>query len=253
MMRSCGCNETAFWRHLADLAKIKSNQIRKLNVVSKSNSRSRASIGRLRSIALGSIFLIGLALIAAPYLNRDALPFYSLSAESYGRFWPYATSMFPHILVGTIAIILGPLQFIGVIRRRYPKFHRFIGYTYLGAIIVGSISAFNMSFHIELTRTVGFAVGLFCLAVCWLATGLLAYWAIIKKNVALHQQLLAQNYALTFSFALTRWFWDLDISFIQNMGVMRYITMGWVGWVMPFALTGFYFQIRAIANTQNSS
>jgi len=195
-------------------------------------------------VVLGCLALAGLLFIAAPFFLRDAVPFFSVSEAEYKRFWPYAPSIFLHVVAGTLAMFLGPLQFIGSIRRRYPTVHRVTGYIYLGAITIGSLSAFQMSFHIELTRTVGFAVGLFCLAVCWLVSGVLAYYAIMKRNILLHQQLLAQNYALTFSFALTRWLWDLDIAFIQNMGPMRYITMGWAGWITPFTLVGFYFQFR---------
>lgn len=200
---------------------------------------------RLVGFLLTIFTLMLLATIASTFLKRDALPFLFVGETAYGRFWPFATSILPHVIAGTVAIVLGPIQFIGTIRRRYPRVHRVIGYTYLIAIIIGSLSAFNMSFHVELTRTVAFAVGLFCLGVCWLISGLLAYVAIYRGNVALHQQLLAQNYALTFSFALTRFLWDLDIAFIQDMGPMRYITMGWAGWIIPFALTGFYFQFKA--------
>jgi len=198
------------------------------------------------------VFLIAAipaVLIIVQIFIRDALPFYTFVEAGYGRFWSIAPTMFGHVLGGTLTLFLGPLQFSGALRKRFPIAHRRIGMTYLFGVLIGAASAFYMAFDIELTRTVGFAVGLFCLAVCWVLTAVLAYIAIARRRIALHQQLMAQNYALTFSFVLTRWLFDLDIAFIQDMGPMRYITMGWVGWVMPLFLVGALFQYRQIQRT----
>lgn len=186
----------------------------------------------------------GLAAIALAILRRDALPFFTISPETYGRFWPHMPIMAAHILGGTVAVLVGPLQFWERLRRSRPRLHRMVGYSYLLAVAFGAASAFYMSFDIELTRTVGFAVGLFCLAVCWSGTALLGWFAAAGRDFTLHRQMLAQNYALTLSFVVSRWLFDLPIAFVQDMGPMRYITMGWVSWVMPFALTGFYMQFR---------
>lgn len=201
---------------------------------------------RWMASALFILCAVGLAYMTMPIFMRDAVPFYTFSEDGFGRFWRAAPLMFGHIVGGTLTLILGPLQFSSYLRKRFTKTHRAIGFTYLFGVLIGAASAFYMSFDIEFTRTVGFAVGLFCLAVCWVLTAVLAFVAIAQKKIALHQQLMAQNYALTFSFVLTRFFFDWDIAFIQDMGPMRYITMGWVGWVMPFALVGAYFQSQQL-------
>ena len=209
------------------------------------------SLARLRDPRVwGQILLIlaalPLSVIAVQIFMRDASSFYTFSPEGYGRYWSYAVTMFAHIFGGTLALFLGPLQFVTPFRRRFPVAHRRVGYAYFFGVTIGAASAFHMVFDVELTRTVGFAVGLFCLAVCWVLTAVLAYRAVTRRRFALHQQFMAQNYALTLSFVVTRWLFDLDIAFIQNMGPMRYITMGWVGWVMPLFLVGAAFQYRQI-------
>ncbi|MBU7580906.1 MAG: DUF2306 domain-containing protein [Porphyrobacter sp.] len=206
--------------------------------------RRFAVMARVLTILAATLGACALAVVAVLIFRRDALPFYVLSEQTYGRFWPHLPVMAAHILGGSAALFLGPLQFWERLRRTRPGLHRAVGYGYLCGVALGAASAFYMSFHLELTRTVGFAVGLFCLAVCWTGTAMLSWWAIRGRNVALHRQLMAQNYALTLSFVVTRWLFDAPIAFVQDMGPMRYITMGWVGWVMPFALTGFYMQLR---------
>ena len=52
---------------------------------------------------------------------------------------------------------------------------------------------------------------------------------------------------------VSRWLFDLPIAFVQDMGPMRYITMGWVSWVMPFALTGLYMQFRTVGRGASPS
>lgn len=208
-------------------------------------SRRLAAAARVLALAAATLGVCALAVVAVFIFRRDALPFYVLSEQTYGRFWPHLPAMAAHILGASAALFLGPLQFWEGLRRTRPALHRAVGYGYLIGVALGAASAFYMSFHLDLTRTVGFAVGLFCLAVCWTGTAGLSLWAIRGRNVALHRQLMAQNYALTLSFVVTRWLFDAPIAFIQDMGPMRYITMGWVGWVMPFALTGFYMQLRS--------
>ena len=63
-----------------------------------------------------------------------------------------------HALSGGAALISGPLQFNGRLRRERPSAHRLIGCVYVGAILIASVTALLLTttFDVSLaTREVG--------------------------------------------------------------------------------------------------
>lgn len=203
---------------------------------------NRSLFGRLSIAAAAAVVMV----ITTSFLLRDVMPLLDVREETYQRFWPIAPTMFLHVFAGTVAIVVGPFQFVGWIRRRYGKLHKTFGYIYFTAIMASAFSSLYVSFTVTMPRSVDFAVGLICLCICWILTAVLAYTAVLRRDFISHKQLLVQNYTLTLAFTATRFLWDLDIAFIQNMGPMKYITMGWAGWILPFFLSGFYFQVRTV-------
>src|SRR5467141_293130 len=73
----------------------------------------------------------GLA-IAAYFVLRNVPRYFVWSAASYGAdYWPRAEFLFPHVLGGLVALVIGPFQFWAQIRNGYPKVHRMGGRIYL--------------------------------------------------------------------------------------------------------------------------
>src|SRR5262245_13876192 len=58
--------------------------------------------------------------------------------DSFAR---YSLLTLVHILPGLLFMILGPLQFVSTIRRRYPKWHRWSGRVYLVCSLVIGLTA----------------------------------------------------------------------------------------------------------------
>jgi len=201
------------------------------------------TLPRLAGVAAAAV---ALAAATSSFLLRDAMPFLTISEETYQRFWPIAPVMFLHVVGGMAAIVVGPVQFVSWVRRRYVRLHRTVGYIYFAAVMTSALTSLHVAFTVTMPRSVDFAVGLICLCICWILTAVLAYAAVLKRDFVMHKQLLVQNYTLTFAFTATRFLWDLDIAFIQNMGPMKYITMGWAGWILPFFLSIFYFQVSKV-------
>jgi uncharacterized membrane protein len=100
-----------------------------------------------------------------------------------------------HIFTATVALVLGPLQFMARVRARR-RLHRTIGRTYLLAGVLPSAVA-TIPVAIWSGRPVT-QIGLTTAAVLWLVTGALAYRAARRRDFAAHRAWMMRNYALTF-------------------------------------------------------
>jgi uncharacterized membrane protein len=66
---------------------------------------------------------------------------------------PAATAaMAAHFLTGAILLVLGPVQLLGAVRRRYPALHRWLGRVYVGAAALAGLAGLTF---IALKGTVG--------------------------------------------------------------------------------------------------
>jgi hypothetical protein len=100
-----------------------------------------------------------------------------------------------HIFTATVALVLGPLQFVPAIRARR-RWHRRIGHTYLLAgVLPSGLAAVPVAL---LSGRLVTQVGLVVVAVMWLTTAGLAVHAIRRGDVATHRAWMTRNYALTF-------------------------------------------------------
>ena len=106
-----------------------------------------------------------------------------------------------HLIGGTIALFLGPIQFWKPIRTKYVRFHRTIGKFYiLGAFLIG-LSATRLSL---ISECVPCRVSLFILAVLVLFTTFAAWYCIRNKNIKAHRQFMVRSYITVISFVAVR-------------------------------------------------
>ena len=100
-----------------------------------------------------------------------------------------------HVFTAFIALVLGPLQFIGSLRARR-KVHRVIGRTYLFAgVVPAALTGIPVAL---LSGRLLTQIGLAVPAVLWLVTGWLAYRAARRRDFTAHRAWMMRNYALTF-------------------------------------------------------
>ena len=109
-----------------------------------------------------------------------------------------------HIGFAGVALVVGPFQFIGRLRRRVPRVHRIMGRVYLVSVLIGGLASLVMAPF----NTAGF-VGFFgfgTLGVLWLITGWKGYRAIRAGDTAAHQAWMIRNFSLTYA-AVTLRLW----------------------------------------------
>ncbi len=138
---------------------------------------------------------IGIAVYSAePYLvgdvERNRIPLNDLFASHY-------VSIAVHAIPSSLALLIGPFQFVTWIRVRHPKAHRISGQVYMVSIVLGSIAAlFAATYSVS-----GFSVqvAFYILTAAWLYTLYQAYTTIRRGEVQLHRVWMIRNYALTFA------------------------------------------------------
>jgi hypothetical protein len=149
-----------------------------------------------------------------------------------------------HITGGMVALLSGPWQFWTGFRARFARLHRWTGRIFLGGVAVGSVGAFAMA----RASTSGWAFGFSMtgLAIAWVTTSAMAYYAIRKRRVQIHQEWMVRAYVVTFAFVTFRVFSDYGpTSHLQPANDLA-ITMGWASWALPLLFAEVILQLRSI-------
>ncbi len=146
-------------------------------------------------IAVVAIAAIAVAAISISYLYLppSEMRFVEQRVEFGDALWGIRL----HVAGGIVALLLGPVQFLPFIRRRFVAAHRWIGRAYLVAVAAGSIGAFVLAPTAfgGLPSTVGFIL----LATLWLGSAAIAYCRIRERDIAGHRAWMLRTYALTFA------------------------------------------------------
>lgn len=139
------------------------------------------------------------------------------------------TAILLHAFAATLALALGPWQFMAGLRRARPALHRWMGRVYLGAgVLVGGLAGLYMSFHAYGGTVSQSGFGL--LALLWLYTGAQAYAAIRRGDVAMHRRWMIRNFALTFA-AVTLRLWMPVFAGLGMPFDVFYPLVAWISWV----------------------
>ncbi|MBA4053564.1 MAG: hypothetical protein C0490_02530 [Marivirga sp.] len=106
-----------------------------------------------------------------------------------------------HLIGGTLALFLGPLQFWNAFRNKYLHLHRLLGKIYMIGVALVGLSALRLSLisYCEPCR-----VSLFILAVLALLSTFFAWKSIKTKNIKVHRQFMIRSFICVFSFVAVR-------------------------------------------------
>jgi len=147
-------------------------------------------VTRARPGVLFAVAVVFSLVLVYPYLRLDLGDSRLAVRDSL-----HYTVLVVHVFTATVALVLGPLQFIAALRARR-RIHRTIGRVYLLAGVLPSAVA-TIPVAVWSGRPVT-QIGLTTAAVLWLLTGGLAYRAARRRDFAAHRAWMMRNYALTF-------------------------------------------------------
>jgi uncharacterized membrane protein len=106
--------------------------------------------------------------------------------------------LIPHTLAGTLALLIGPINFSSRIRQRYLQLHRILGRTYVLSVFVGSFTGIALA-----AGRPGFP-GTSMQAAAWMVCTTAAIVTARNRQIAAHRQWMARSYAVTFTFVSSR-------------------------------------------------
>jgi len=190
-------------------------------------------------LLLAWVFLI---VFAGKFIRHDALPYYGLDEEVFGRFWRMKWPLIGHISGGLLALILGPFQFWAGFRNRYLKVHRWMGRLYLTGILIGTVSSVTLALTTGMAVHWTWALSLIVLALAWISTSGMAFRFILLQRINLHKEWMVRSYVVTFAFVLFRWLNSTPYFVEMGNFIERGPTMIWVSWVIPLFVTEMILQ-----------
>jgi len=165
-------------------------------------------------IAAYAIAALTVAVVRPPFLQQRFLTM------------PLAAAV--HLAASAIALAVGPFQHNARIRGRFVNLHRWMGRTYVIAVLAGSIAAFALATMSQggLPTHIGFGL----LAVLWLGTTATAYRHIRAGQQVSHRRWMTRSYALTFAAVTLRIY--LPLSFAVGLPFEpAYQAISWLCWV----------------------
>jgi hypothetical protein len=141
----------------------------------------------------------------------------------------YQIAFFTHVYSSIFVLLLGFLQFIPWLRKKYKKAHRIIGISYVFLILClaapsGLVMGYygNGGFYSQIS---------FCLqAILWFIFTLMAFRYALKGKYEKHFQLMSYSYALTLSAISLRLFKWIIVSVWELPPMDTYKIVVWLGW-----------------------
>ena len=192
---------------------------------SQTNQSKPSFLSRLGWVVMTFLAML-VFLLASRYLTLNPDVFFS---EQKLVYIAHTTMIILHVAGAMLAIIIGPFQFLeGMRKGRLLKVHRWLGRTYLIAVLVGGLAGLYMArlSYGGMTTHLGFA----SLAILWLFSGFMAYKHIRNKNLELHREWMTRNYALTFAGVMLRLWVPLFGGFGMEF-LISYMIIAWLCWV----------------------
>ena len=197
-------------------------------------------IGRMRrgSGWLAALLSIGLALFSYRYLLGIGPAAPDILRNLFARPWLYV-----HIAGAATALLLGPMQFFPVVRRRWPAAHRWIGRTYVIGCLVGGAGGLVVAFGSTAgpIATAGFG----SLAAVWIIANIQGWQLAVARDFPRHRAWMIRSFAMTFGAVTLRLYLPLfplmGIAFIDG-----YRAVSFLSWIPNLIVAELY--LRGVLN-----
>lgn len=151
---------------------------------------------------------------------------------------PYAnpahlTPLMLHVGGAVVALSLGPWQFIGRLRSRWPGVHQAVGRVYVVAVLATGVGGLLLAPTTHTGRLAGLGFGL--LALGTLASTAVAFAAVRRGQIARHREWMTRSYAFIFTGVSFR----LCVFLLPGLGLSfdtAYAVGAWIGWPINLAV-----------------
>jgi len=159
-------------------------------------------IKTLRSIPLVSFWVLIILLSAYFFFDNVIAYFFGYRGRSFGNsLFNNQLWVVMHLVGGSMALLLGPMQFWPAIRKKFVAFHRLSGKIYMVGVALIGISAFRLSL---VSYCVPCRISLFLLTVFTVLSTWFAWKAIKARNIKVHRQMMVRSYVCVLAFVAVR-------------------------------------------------
>lgn len=197
--------------------------------------RIKSSFNRTNTLSL-LLFLalafltVQMARITAAYIPYNTDVGFLQIKQEYIDIDHWRIAFFVHVYTSLWVLLAGFTQFSKMLRSRYPKVHRLVGYIYAADILlITGPAGFVMGFYANggITSRVAFIT----LATGWIFFTAMAVVKARRGDYDSHRAYMMRSYALTLSaLTLRAWKWSINNSVeLPPMDVYR--AVAWLGWV----------------------
>jgi uncharacterized membrane protein len=180
---------------------------------------------------------------ASRYLTFDPEVYFTQQREAYLE---HEFALGVHVLSGMLALLVGPFQFVGRLRRRFVRVHRFMGATYVASATTLGVSGLILAptAYTGLVASAGFTVlGLAMLFTTWTAVRM-----ILAGRYGEHRRWMIRSFSLIMAGVMLR-VWAPLHSGLAAAGIVdfsfetAYAGIAWLCWV-PNLLLAIWFTRR---------
>ena len=146
------------------------------------------------------------------------------------RMWYFA-----HIVTVLPILVIAPLQFVAKLRQARPFIHRLLGRLFLGASILGGMSAVYLGVTI---RYEGSRLPLALFGLVWIAFSVIAWICARRGDYANHRQFVIRSLAIAFAFVWIRLLYTFhdQLFWFVSPGEVRDTTREWLSFVAPLLI-----------------
>jgi uncharacterized membrane protein len=181
-------------------------------------------------------------IVALLYAHSFALPYLLPSDATFGIFESRREWLTLHVLCGTLALFLGPVQFWLALTDYSRRWHRILGVAYIMCVAGSSTAAISLASATDFGWV--FKTGMMTLAFVWIVTTALAVTAICRSQIQQHKEWMIRSYVVTFSFVFFEAIMQVfDFAKIGNT-TERLIVASWLSWSAPLLITEVVLQGR---------
>ncbi len=175
----------------------------------------------------GWVTLTVLAMVIGLASLRYALPGSPLHAQM-PNFVVRHGWLVAHAVLSSVALLVGPWQFLPIVRRRWRLAHRWLGRVYCGAVLLGWVASIPVALHAAFGPVS--SAGFVCLGLLWVGFTAMGYGTIRRGMVAAHREWMIRSYAMTAAaIALRIW---LPLMLVLGIPfATSYRVVAWLCWV----------------------
>lgn len=137
-------------------------------------------------------------------------------------------AFYGHISFGGLALLSGWSQFSKKLRSKRLNLHRNLGKIYVVSVLISGLCGVYLGFFA--TGGIVSSLGFISLGIIWLFTTGMAYFAVKRKDMSLHQGMMVYSYAACFA-AVTLRIWLPLLTLTLGEFLLAYKIVAWLCWV----------------------